>query len=615
MKKVKLALAALMLAFAFAGCMDNNGGKGSETTAEIAAKGTVNITVVGVDKKPVKGVRVSIDSKAGTTDADGILSLKDIDISGASAANPVNYNIVATKENFANLIGIATFTQDTIVDDDGKSIELNPTTSAEVTTGEGKVLVGDFIVSFKNGTANVLLTMVEMVTLKGKLELPVGETFDAGSVRVIPTITNLMTEVPKSDYNFEITNSTVTAGTRTVEYSIKDVPIVNIGAGVMILNVYNAGNTNDAAPDYYYTNSTAINLTDKALTRAQAGCNMGTFKLEPYYNLTGIVYKEIAKTTPVGRGAQVNMTTNTPGSFDGNSVLTDENGRYTFHKLKSATYYPVLSTFDLNGDGRMENQEGRAFDPVVMGAKKNNPASAANTITRDLWFNETFAYTVKGTAYLQSTTNTMPGIVVELLDNNNALIATTKTAADGTYQFTGVVYKNVKVSTPGIDTDGDGILNFNSVAATSVVNSGLGAAVCEKDLILLVNANEYSVKIAKTNVGDTNAGGAVTVKPYTKSTDTIIVTFVNPIATEYRTGGATPAVFTLAETLVPATTVSTTVTWSADGRTATITAATTLDKTKAYNLTATAFAAVDAKKYGIGKTAMEQITGINFIQD
>lgn len=614
MKKVKLALAALMLAFAFAGCMDDNGKDASPTTAEIAAKGTVNVTCVDVHGNRVEGVRVSIDSKAGTTNADGTLKLTDVDISGANATNPVTYNIVATKENFANVTTYnATFMQDTVVADGTDSIQLNPTTSADIETGEGKVLVGNFVVTFKNGVANVIITMPELVTLNGTLELPVGETFDAGSVRVIPTITNLMTEVPKSDYNFEITNSTVIAGTRTVKYSIKDVPLVNVAAGVMTLNVYKPGNENDAAPDYYYTNSNPIDLTKKKLDRAQAGCNLGTFVTEPYYNLTGTVYKDILKTAPVGKGAVVKI--HDPLFLEVYQTTTDATGKYVFHKLKTQTFYPELNSFDSNGDGRDEYQSYTSFDPVIMGKTAGGASSAEHVITRDLWFHETLAYTVKGTAYLNSISNTTAGVVVDLWDNNNKLIATTKTAADGSYEFTGVVYKNVKVSTPGMDTDGDGILNFNNVAAVSVGNAGLDTAILEKDLILPVNGNEYSVKIAKTNVGDTNAGGAVTVQPYTKSTDTIIVTFVNPIATEYRTGGATPAVFTLAETLVPATTVSTTVTWSADGRTATITAATALDKTKAYNLTSTAFAAVDAKKYGIAKTAMAQITGINFIQD
>lgn len=616
MKKMKLVLAALMLAFAFTGCMDKNGNEASPTTAEIAAKGTVNVTCVDVHGDRVEGVRVSIDSKAGTTDADGIVQLSDVDISGASVGSPKTYNIVATKENFANMTAVATFTQDTAVADGTDSVQLNTSGagSTEVTTGEGKVLVGNFVVTFKNGVANVIVTMPELVTLTGTLQLPVGEKFDAGSVKVVPTITNLMTQVPKSDYNFEITNTTVAADATTVTYSIKDVPLVNIGAGVMTLNVYKAGNTNMDAPDYYYTNTTAIDLTKKKLDRAQAGCNLGTFVIEPYYNLTGTIYKDIAKTTAVGKGVQVNMTSSVAGSFDNKPVITDATGKYVFHKLKAATYYPVLSAFDSNGDGRVENQENTSFDPVVMGAKANNPASAANTITRDLWFHQEFSYTVKGTAYLHNIVNTTTGIVVDLWDSNNKLIATTKTAADGTYQFTGVVYPNVKVSTPGIDTDGDGILNFNAVAATAVGNAGADTAILEKDLILPVNTNEYSLTIAKTNVGDT-AAGAVTVQPYTRATDTIIVTFVNPIAPEYRTGGATPVVFTLAETAVPATTVSTTHTWSADGRTVTITAATALDKTKAYNLTSTAFAAADAKKYGIAKSAMTAIIGINFIQD
>lgn len=604
MKKVKLALAALMLAFAFAGCMDNNGDKGSDTTAEIAAKGTVNVTVVGVHGERISGVRVSIDSKAGTTDADGILSLKDVDISGASAGSPKTYNIVATKENFANLTAIATFTQDTVVADGTDSVQLNPSTSAEVETGEGKVLVGNFVVTFKNGVANVIITMPELVTLNGTLELPVGETFDAGSVRVIPTITNLMTEVPKSDYNFEITNSTVTAGTRTVEYSIKDVPLVNVGAGVMTLNVYNAGNTNDNAPDYYYTNSNAINLVEKALTRAQAGCNLGTFKLEPYYNLTGIVYKDIEKTTPVGRGAQVNMTTNTAGSFDGKSVLTDENGRYTFHKLKAATYYPVLSAFDLNGDGRAENQESRSFDPVVMGAKKDNPTSASNTITRNLWFHEEFAYTVTGKAYLQQVNNVQAGVVVDLWDNNNKLISTTKTDANGIYRFEGVVYENVKISSPGIDTDADGNLNFKAVSAISINNTGKTNAIYTKNMILAMDESEYEVKIAETNIG-TTANGVVTPKTIMAQGDKIVVTFVNPIESAYKTGAFK---FNDGTTDVVATAE-----WSNGDKTVTLTASLTKDKT--YSLLFPKLAAVDQRKFGLGTTNLGPISGIVLIQD
>ena len=190
MKKMKLALAALMLAYAFAGCMDNNGKDASPTTAEIAAKGTVNVTCVDVHGNRVEGVRVSIDSKAGTTNADGILSLGDVDISGASAGSQKTYNIVATKENFANMTALASFTQDTVVDDGANTVQLNTsgTGSTEVTTGEGKVLVGNFVVTFKNGTANVIITMPELVTLTGTLKLPVGEKFTAGEVRIIPSI-------------------------------------------------------------------------------------------------------------------------------------------------------------------------------------------------------------------------------------------------------------------------------------------------------------------------------------------------------------------------------------------------------------------------------------------
>ena len=138
-----------MLFFMF-GCFDK--GSDEKTTDGVTVKGTINVVAVDVHGNPLKDVRVVIGAKAATTNSDGRVSLADIDFAGASAATPVVYDMVCTKSGFANVETNAEFVNDTVVDDETSSeIKLDPTEDVSIETEEGKVLVGKFIVTLKNG--------------------------------------------------------------------------------------------------------------------------------------------------------------------------------------------------------------------------------------------------------------------------------------------------------------------------------------------------------------------------------------------------------------------------------------------------------------------------------
>ena len=295
-----------MLFFMF-GCFDK--GSDEKTTDGVTVKGTINVVAVDVHGNPLKDVRVVIGAKAATTNSDGRVSLADIDFAGASAATPVIYDMVCTKSGFANVETHANFVNDTVVDDETSSeIKLDPTGDVSIETEEGKVLVGKFIVTLKNGVANVKVVMPEIVTLKGTLVLPAGDKFSAGNVKIGPEITAGDKSVPKSDYSWEVTNVTVADGATEVNYQVKDVPIVPINEGEMGLYVYVNGKKYS---DYYYINeNTKYTLATKEIVRtagAQPSIDLGKANLKYFYSVTGAVYKDVVKSGKLGKNVIVEL--------------------------------------------------------------------------------------------------------------------------------------------------------------------------------------------------------------------------------------------------------------------------------------------------------------------
>lgn len=582
-----------MLFFMF-GCFDK--GSDEKTTDGVTVKGTINVVAVDVHGNPLKDVRVVIGAKAATTDSDGRVSLADIDFAGASVATPVIYDMVCTKSGFANVETHANFVNDTVVDDETSSeIKLDPTGDVSIETEEGKVLVGKFIVTLKNGVANVKVVMPEIVTLKGTLVLPAGDKFSAGNVKIGPEITAGDKSVPKSDYSWEVTNVTVADGATEVNYQVKDVPIVTINEGQMGLYVYIDGKKYS---EYYYRNDDIkYNLASKEISRvagAQPSIDLGKANLNSFYSVTGAVYKDVVKSGKLGKNVIVELydyLTNVKVA----EANSDETGSYEFHEIMAGKYYFNMKRYDANGDGVYEylNFNTQKFEPAVLG-QNGDSSSSTKIVTRDLWFEKNLNYKLSGKVYLSNSGKVAAGVLVELKTVNGELIKDTMTDSNGAYSFTGVQYSDALLVSPGVDLDNNGVVNF-SQAQKSVANEP-GTDIV-KDLFLPVNVEEpnYKIEIVGTNVGTINEGNIVAAKVLKKS-DSIEISYKNAIAPEYQVKE-----FVLYENGVS---VAINSVWNAEGTKVTITRVNAQLKADAtYRLDQPALSTVNGISYGVISTA------------
>ncbi len=148
------------------------------------------------------------------------------------------------------------------------------------------------------------------------------------------------------------------------------------------------------------------------------------------------------------------------------TVQTDETGRYIFENLTTAAYVVVVDDstlpagFETTPTADPDGDANNRSLPFVL-------APGDVLLSMDFGYQNPNTYSVNGSVFIDENVNEtknagealMPNVTVKLMNASNEVVATTVSADDGTFSFTGLSNGNYKVVITDVYTVLDGMVN------------------------------------------------------------------------------------------------------------------------------------------------------------
>ncbi|MGM0508538.1 MAG: hypothetical protein ACQERZ_05165 [Fusobacteriota bacterium] len=544
MKKMSVLLVALFL-LTLQGCFSNDTvteeelKKDEKLTTEnqtnagdsVATKAVFSGVVVDQNGEPIEGALISIAGKETKTIKGGSFQIAGLDIGGATSGSGVTMNATITKDNYISMSAHVEYTEDTLTGDD-ESVEIKIDSPGTVQTGEdGTLTVGTVLIPISNAQQNVRVEMVELLTLKGKVDLPETISTDA-SIMVKPTI--MGSSYPKSDYTEEISDS--------LEYTIEDIPAS--GSQDILLEIYL--NENKYAEYYAMEDGVSLLAAQKNEVKGEQRFVNYDFEAKKYGTVKGKVFKTLDKSEIIPAGAKVILN-----KYDGSSAYeevdsttVDSEGNYVFREVIQGNYQVELKDFDApdvngEGDGNFEYINGKTFNDIaVIDGENSTNGTTPTTVVKNLWYEGAYDYNISGKVEVGIKGDTIEGIKVKLLHDNASTTAQmdtideVTTTSDGAFAFEGIEFKNVKVVAEEIDTDDNLVVNFNQDSEVIYNEKGIDVEV---DLFMYANSDEYGLHVVSTNYTKIKEDRLVVIDNAIEPDANIEVTFDNPISLNSKT--------------------------------------------------------------------------------